>query len=116
MDIIFYKKPAVIGAVQGMITGLVAITPAAGVITGWGAIVMGLLSGSIPWLSMNTIGKKMALFQKVDDCLGVFHTHAVAGVIGGFMVGILATVEGSAAFGLTNPGGAIAGNGRQVWV
>jgi Amt family ammonium transporter len=65
---------------------------------------------------MNTIGKKMSLFKKVDDCLGVFHTHAVAGVIGGFMVGILATVEGSAAFGLTNPGGAIDGNGRQVWV
>ena len=40
----------------------------------------------------------------------------VAGLLGGFMTGILATVEGCAAFGLTNPGGAIAGNGRQVWV
>jgi Amt family ammonium transporter len=30
MDILFFKKPSVIGAVQGMITGLVAITPAAG--------------------------------------------------------------------------------------
>jgi Amt family ammonium transporter len=116
MDILFYKKPAVIGAVDGMITGLVAITPAAGVITGWGAIVMGLLSGSIPFLSMNVMGKKWSLFKKVDDCLGVFHTHAVAGVLGGFMVGILATVQGSAAFAITNPGGAIDGNGRQVWV
>ena len=35
-------------------------------------------------------------------------------VLGGFMTGILATVEGCAAFGITNPGGAIAGNGRQV--
>jgi len=116
LDIIFYKKPSVIGAVQGMITGLVAITPAAGVITGWGAIVMGLLSGSIPYLSMNVMGKRVSLFRKVDDCLGVFHTHAVAGVVGGFMVGILATVEGSAAFAITNPGGPIDGNGRQVWV
>jgi Amt family ammonium transporter len=116
MDILFYKKPAVIGAVDGMITGLVAITPAAGVITGWGAIVMGLLSGSIPFLSMNVMGKKWSLFKKVDDCLGVFHTHAVAGVLGGFMVGILATVQGSSAFAITNPGGAIDGNGRQVWV
>ena len=40
----------------------------------------------------------------------------MAGLLGGFMTGILATVEGCAAFGLTNPGGAIAGNGRQVWV
>jgi Amt family ammonium transporter len=30
LDVIFFKKPAVIGAIQGMITGLVAITPAAG--------------------------------------------------------------------------------------
>src|SRR5277367_5647469 len=79
-DLIAFKKPAVIGAVQGMITGLVAITPAAGVIAGWGAIVMGLLSGSIPWVSMNIMGKKLALFQKVDDTLGVYHTHLCAGV------------------------------------
>lgn len=52
----------------------------------------------------------------VDDTLGIFHTHMVAGFLGGFMTGILATVEGCAAFGLTNPGGAIEGNGRQVWV
>jgi Amt family ammonium transporter len=30
LDMIFFKKPAVVGAIQGMITGLVAITPAAG--------------------------------------------------------------------------------------
>jgi Amt family ammonium transporter len=116
LDLIFYKKPAVIGAVQGMITGLVAITPAAGVVTGWGAIVIGIFSGTLPWLSMNTIGKKAALFHKVDDCLGVFHTHCVAGVSGGILVGFLATPSGSAAFGLTTPGGAIYGHGRQIWV
>jgi len=115
-DILYYKKPAVIGAVQGMITGLVAITPAAGVVTGWGAIIIGLCSGSVPWVSMNIAGKKLSLFHAVDDCLGVFHTHCVAGLIGGFLVGIFATVEGSAAFAITNPGGAIDGNGRQVWV
>ena len=40
----------------------------------------------------------------------------VAGFLGGFMTGILATAEGCAAYGLTTPGGAVAGNGRQVWV
>ena len=55
LDVLYYKKPSIIGAVQGMITGLVAITPAAGVIAGWGAIVMGVLSGSIPWASMNLL-------------------------------------------------------------
>lgn len=32
LDMIVYKKSSVIGAVQGMITGLVCITPAAGII------------------------------------------------------------------------------------
>ncbi|KAF8310257.1 ammonium transporter [Clavulina sp. PMI_390] len=116
LDVLFYKKPSIIGAVQGMITGLVAITPAAGVIAGWGAIVMGVLSGSVPWATMNLLQPRVVFLQWVDDTLGIFHTHMIAGFLGGFMTGILATVEGCAAFGLTNPGGAIEGNGRQVWV
>lgn len=46
LDILYFKKPSVIGAVQGEITGLVAITPAAGVVAGWGAIILGLVSVS----------------------------------------------------------------------
>jgi len=115
MDVIFYKKPSIIGAVQGMITGLVAITPAAGVVAGWGAIIIGALSGSIPWISMNVLGKTK-LMSHVDDTLGLFHTHLVPGFLGGFLTGIFATAEGCAAFNITNPGGAIAGNGRQVWI
>ncbi|KAL3678461.1 hypothetical protein R1sor_021417 [Riccia sorocarpa] len=84
MDVIFYKKPSVIGAVQGMITGLVAITPCAGLIQGWAAIVLGVLSGSIPWFTMMILGKKK-IFSYVDDTLGVFHTHAVAGSLGGIV-------------------------------
>jgi len=116
LEFICGRKWSIMGSVYGMITGLVAITPAAGVITGWGSIAMGILSGSIPYVSMNVVGRQWSLFETVDDCLGVFHTHAVPGFIGGFSVGILATVQGSTAFGLTNPGGAIDGNGRQVWV
>ena len=117
MDLLFYKKPSIIGAVNGMITGLVAITPAAGVIAGWGAIIFGICSGSIPWISMNIAGKRTKLFTHyVDDTLGVTHTHMVAGALGGFLVGLFATPEGSAAFGLSNWGGAITGNGKQVWL
>jgi ammonium transporter, Amt family len=116
LDTLFYKKPSIIGAVNGMITGLVAITPAAGVVAGWGAIIMGLCSGSIPWISMNIAGKRTRLFTHyVDDTLGITHTHMVAGAVGGFLVGIFATGMGSRAFGLAD-GGAIAGNGRQVWL
>ncbi|KAJ5662002.1 ammonium transporter [Penicillium maclennaniae] len=115
LDWIFFKKPSVIGAVQGEITGLVAITPAAGLVTGWGAIVIGACSGSIPWISMNSFGR-MKWMKKVDDVMGVFHTHLVAGFLGGFLTGIFATIDGCAAFGVTNLGGAIEGNGKQVWV
>ncbi|TKA74599.1 hypothetical protein B0A55_05433 [Friedmanniomyces simplex] len=117
MDIIFYKKPSIIGAINGMITGLVVITPAAGFVAGWGAIVMGFCSGTIPWLSMNIAGKKWSLFtHHVDDCLGITHTHMVAGALGGFLTGLFATTTGVYAFGDAINGGAINGNGRQVWV
>jgi len=86
-----------------MITGLVAITPAAGVETGWGAIAIGALSGTIPWFTMNKLAKHIPYFRDIDDTLGIFHTHAVAGCTGGFMTGILATAEGCAAFGLLTP-------------
>ncbi|PSS23838.1 Ammonium transporter 2 member like [Actinidia chinensis var. chinensis] len=90
LDVVYFKKPSVIGAVQGMITGLVCITPGAGVVQSWAAIVMGLLSGSIPWFTMMILHKKSTLLQKVDDTLGVFHTHAVAGLLGGLLTGLLA--------------------------
>lgn len=68
------------------------------------------------FLICQILGKRLRIFQVVDDTLGIVHTHMVAGFLGGFMTGILATVEGCAAFGISNPGGAVAGNGRQVWV
>ncbi|KAB1224465.1 Ammonium transporter 2 [Morella rubra] len=90
LDVVFFGKPSVIGAVQGMMTGLVCITPGAGLVQSWAAIVMGMLSGSIPWVSMMILHKKSSLLQKVDDTLGVFHTHAVAGLLGGLLTGLFA--------------------------
>ena len=113
-DVLYYGKPSIIGAVNGMICGLVAITPAAGVVAGWSAIAMGFGSGTVPWLSMNIFGKKVAFMRSVDDVLGIFHTHFVAGLLGGCATGIFATISGSEEFNITNPGGAIAGNGVQV--
>jgi ammonium transporter, Amt family len=115
LDMIFFGRPSVIGAVQGMITGLVAITPAAGVVAGWGAIVMGVMAGSIPWFSMHYL-RKLWFFRQVDDVLEVFHTHAVAGVMGGIMTGVLATKQGCRSFACVNIGGAAAGYGEQVYI
>ncbi|KAI3423261.1 Ammonium transporter [Psidium guajava] len=90
LDILFFGKPSVIGATQGMITGLVCITPAAGVVQGWAAILMGIMSGSIPWYTMMVLHKKMWLLKQVDDTMAVFHTHAVAGSLGGILTGFFA--------------------------
>jgi Amt family ammonium transporter len=114
LDVIFFGKPAVVGAVQGMITGLVGITPAAGFVAGWGALIIGVVAGSVPWLSMNVMGKKVKIFRKIDDTLGVFHTHLVAGFCGGLLTGIFATAEGCLAFAAISTGGAITGNGMQI--
>ncbi|XP_077221203.1 ammonium transporter 2 member 3-like [Tasmannia lanceolata] len=90
LDMVVYKKTSVIGAVQGMITGLVCITPGAGIVDGWAAVCMGFMSGSVPWFTMMVLHKRSAFFQSVDDTLGVFHTHAVAGLLGGLLSGLFA--------------------------
>jgi Amt family ammonium transporter len=86
IDMLVTGKPSLLGAVNGMIAGLVAITPAAGFVNGAGAILIGVVASAIPWFTMN----RVAFFQKVDDALGVVHTHGFAGLIGGLMVGLVA--------------------------
>ena len=88
-DKMAYGKPSIIGAVNGMIAGLVGITPAAGYVTGWGAMIIGVVVGIIAWMSMNWL-QKTRLMMRVDDTLSVFSTHGIAGLTGGLMTGILA--------------------------
>jgi Amt family ammonium transporter len=59
----------------------------------WAAVIMGMCAGSVPWFSMMILHKKSTLLMKVDDTLAVFHTHAVAGLLGGVLTGLLATPE-----------------------
>src|SRR6202795_4119242 len=92
MDKMAYGKPSVIGAVNGMIAGLVGITPAAGYVDGWGAIAIGVVAGIIPWLSMNKL-QKCNFMMKVDDTLSVFSPNGMAGLLGGLLVGILANPD-----------------------
>ncbi|GMP40892.1 hypothetical protein CsSME_00011175 [Camellia sinensis var. sinensis] len=61
LDTFIFGKPSVIGAVQGIITGLVCITPAAGVVQCWAAILMGIISGSVPWYTMTVLHDKINL-------------------------------------------------------
>jgi Amt family ammonium transporter len=65
----------------------VVITPATGFVDASGAVIIGLLAGSIPYLFCV---KLKAVFG-YDDALDTFGIHAVGGTVGAFMTGLLAT-------------------------
>jgi hypothetical protein len=65
---------------------------------------------------MNLGKRHITMFQHVDDCLDVFHTHFVAALVGGFFTGIFAVSAGTFSFEGVTTGGAVAGYGRQVWL
>ena len=81
------KKPTFLGGVNGMICGLVGITPCAGWVSGWGAIIVGATCTIIVWIAWNYLSK-VRPFSKVDDALGVIYTHGIAGLTGGLLLGI----------------------------
>jgi Amt family ammonium transporter len=91
MDMFFTKqrKATFLGAINGMIVGLVTITPGAGFVNGYGAILEGLIASAIVWVSWNYLSK-VRPFSKVDDALGVVYTHGIAGLCGGLLVGFFA--------------------------
>jgi Amt family ammonium transporter len=114
------RKPTFLGSINGMISGLVAITPAAGFVNGLGALLIGLIASTLVWLSWNKLARTR-LFSRVDDTLGVVHTHGVAGLAGGLLVGLLAdphiveylNKDGSTGFSAT---GLFYGNPMQLAV
>jgi Amt family ammonium transporter len=103
-DYLTGQKPSLISSVNGMITGLVAITPAAGYVNGWGAIIIGLSAGTLVYFALNYLSRT-APFRNVDDTLGVVYTHGFAGVAGGLLTGILANEAMGAAPGLISGDG-----------
>ncbi len=88
-DYVTGRKPSLIGSVNGMIVGLVAITPAAGFVNGYGAIMIGLISSTVVYMAYNYLSR-LRPFRNVDDTLGVVYTHGFAGLAGGLLVGVFA--------------------------
>lgn len=86
MDMKKFGKASLVGACTGAITGCVAITPAAGYVSGWGALIIGIFAGTVPWLALYKLMPRL----KLDDALGVFPGHGVAGLVGGLLTGVLA--------------------------
>jgi len=108
-DYVTGRKPSLIGSVNGMIVGLVAITPGAGFVNGWGAIVIGVIASTLVYFALNYLSRT-APFRNVDDTLGVVYTHGFAGVAGGLLVGIFA----NSAMAETTLAGTISGGGLDL--
>ena len=108
-DYLTGRKPSLIGTVNGMIVGLVAITPAAGYVNGWGAIAIGIIASTIVYFALNYLSR-LRPFRNVDDTLGVIYTHGFAGLAGGLLVGVFADPQ-MALFYKTSKHGLIASGG-----
>ena len=103
----YIGKPTLLGLASGVITGLVAITPAAGFVTLSGALIIGAISGIIGFLGVVVLKHKLSY----DDSLDAFGIHGLCGIWGALATGLFASpsiTQGAAGLFYGNPG--------QVWI
>ena len=77
-------KASLLGAASGMIAGLVVVTPAAGSVGPFGAIVLGLIASPICYFFVAVVKNKFGY----DDTADVFGVHGIGGLIGALGTGI----------------------------
>ena len=100
---------SLVGASTGLVAGLVAITPGAGFVSLWSAIIIGFLVSPICFFAISVLKHKYAY----DDALDAFGCHGVGGIFGGLAAAIFTTPE--LALDKANIG-LIYGNGRLLLV
>jgi Amt family ammonium transporter len=106
-DLVRTGRATAVGAATGAVVGLVAITPAAGFVTPFASIAIGVIAAACSYAAIQVRSR-----TKVDDALDVFACHGVAGIAGALLTGVFATKA-------VNPGGGdglLAGNGHQFVV
>ena len=94
-------RSSLIGMGTGVLAGLVGITPAAGFVLPWAAVLIGIITPFPCYFALKWRGK-----SKIDESLDAFACHGVGGITGAFLTGIFASVFGDA--------GLITGNYIQV--
>ena len=82
-------KPTLVGACTGLVAGLVAITPAAGFVEPWAAIVMGFVTAPCCFFAISYAKRRIVY----DDALDAFGCHSVGGVVGGLLTGVFCVPE-----------------------
>ncbi|WP_431285926.1 ammonium transporter [Humitalea sp. 24SJ18S-53] len=76
-------KPSVLGAISGVVAGLVAITPASGFVLPIPAVIIGLVAGLAGFWGATAL-KHMCGY---DDSLDAFGVHGICGIVGAILVG-----------------------------
>jgi len=99
-------RPTMLGAASGAVAGLVAITPSCGSLGVGGSIVLGVLAGLACLWAVASLKVRLGY----DDSLDVFGVHAVGGILGAILTGVLV----SPTFGGTGIEGYHMAH--QVWV
>lgn len=94
IETIHSGKPTLVGTATGMVAGLVAITPGAGFIPVWSAVILGLLVSPICYFMISFVKKKLGY----DDALDAFGCHGIGGIFGGIGTGLFAltSINGAA--------------------
>lgn len=82
-------KPTLVGAATGLVAGLVVITPAAGFVEPWAAIIMGIIVSPICYFAISYLKAKIGY----DDALDAFGCHCIGGITGGILTGIFCVPE-----------------------
>jgi Amt family ammonium transporter len=97
-------KPTNLGAASGIVAGLVAITPAAGYVSGGAPLAIGGIAGLVCCYAV-----KLKTKAGFDDALDVVGVHLVGGLVGSLLIGFFANPEffdGSFEEGIFYGGGA----------
>jgi len=100
-------KPSVLGIVTGAVVGLVAITPAAGFVEPWAAIIIGGVAACISYYAIQLRQK-----TKLDESLDVFACHGLGGTWGALATGLFATT----AVNKAGRNGLFYGNPKQLLI
>ncbi|MDR3305244.1 MAG: ammonium transporter [Clostridiales Family XIII bacterium] len=79
-------KPTLVGACTGAVAGLVGITPGAGFVPVYAALIIGILVAPACFFGITLVKKIL----RIDDALDAFGCHGVGGIFGGLMTGIFA--------------------------
>ncbi|ALN71701.1 MULTISPECIES: ammonium transporter [unclassified Aureimonas] len=82
-------KASMLGAVSGIVAGLVAVTPAAGAVGPIGGIALGAIASAACYFFVAVVKPKVGY----DDSLDVFGIHGVGGIIGAIGTGVFASTS-----------------------